>query len=66
MELTLDMNFSMDHMDFVWNYIKVMSSKPRVLLRFLPNPKIFKSKHGKTLNSARKVWNPPFEDGFMV
>ena len=30
MELTLGMNSSMDHMDFVWNSRKVMSSKPRV------------------------------------
>ena len=45
---------------------KFMSSKPRVLLGFLPNPKILKSKLGKTLNDTRKVGNPPFEDGFIV
>ena len=41
-------------------------SKPRVLLGFLPNPKILKSKLGKTLNSTRSIWNTLFEDGFIV
>ena len=43
-----------------------MVFKPRVLIGFHPNPKIFKSKVGKTLNGTRKAWNPPFEVGFMV
>ena len=34
---------------------KFMSSKSRVLLGFLPNPKILKSKLGKTLNSTRSI-----------
>ena len=38
----------------------------RVLLGFHPNPKIIESKVGKTLNSTRTIWNPPFEVGFMV
>ena len=45
-------------------------SKPRVLLGFHlgfhPNPKIMESKVGKTLNSTIRIWNPPFEVGFMV
>ena len=40
--------------------------KPRVLLGFHPNPKIMESKVGKTLNSPIRIWNPPFEVGFMV
>ena len=43
-----------------------MSSKPRVLIGFHPNPKILESKVGKTPNGTRKTWNPPFEVGFMV
>ena len=38
----------------------------RVLLGFHPNPKIIENKVGKTLNSTRRIWNPPFEVGFMV
>ena len=41
-------------------------SKPRVLIGFHHNPKIMKSKVGKTLISTIRIWNPPFEDGFMV
>ena len=40
-------------------------SKPRVLIGFHPNPKIMESKVGKTLISTIRIWNPPFEDGFM-
>ena len=40
--------------------------KPRILLGFHPNPKIRESKVGKTLNSTIRIWNPPFEVGFMV
>ena len=40
--------------------------KPSVLLGFHPNPKIMESKVGKTLNSPIRIWNPPFEVGFMV
>ena len=43
----------------IWNLYgileKFMSSKPRVLLGVLPNPKIFKSKLGKTLNNTRSI-----------
>ena len=38
----------------------------RVLLGFHSNPKIIESKVGKTLNSTRRIWNPPFKVGFMV
>ena len=38
----------------------------RVLLGFHPNPKIIESKVDKTLNGIRRMWNPPFEVGFMV
>ena len=41
-------------------------SKPRVLIGFHPNPKIMESKVGKTLISTIRIWNPPFEYGFMV
>ena len=41
-------------------------SKPRVLIGFHLNPKIMKSKVGKTLIGTIRIWNPPFEDGFMV
>ena len=38
----------------------------RVLLRFHPNPRFLESRVGNTLNDTRRVWNPPFEVGFMV
>ena len=38
----------------------------RVLLGFHPNPRFLESRVGKTLNGTRRVWNPPFEVGFMV
>ena len=44
----------------------IILPKPRVLLGFHHNPKIMESKVGKTLNSITRVWNPPFEVGFMV
>ena len=50
MELTLGMNSSMDHMEFVW---LLVVSKPRVLLGFHPNPKIMEIRVGKTLNGTR-------------
>ena len=40
--------------------------KPRVLLGFHLNPKIMESKVGKTPYGTRWLWNPSFEDGFMV
>ena len=43
-----------------------MVSKPRVLLGLHHNPKIYGSKVGKNLNGIRRIWNPPFEVGFMV
>ena len=44
----------------------IILPKPRVLLGFHLNPKILESKVGKTLNSTIRIWNPSFEDGFMV
>ena len=44
----------------------IILPKPRVLLGFHLNPKIMESKVGKTLNSIIRIWNPSFEDGFMV
>ena len=44
----------------------IILPKPRVLLGFHLNPKIMESKVGKTLISTIRIWNPPFEDGFMV
>ena len=38
----------------------------RVLIGFHLNPKIMESKVGKTLNNITRIWNPSFEDGFMV
>ena len=38
----------------------------RVLLVFHPNPRFLESRVGKTLNGTRRIWNPPFEVGFMV
>ena len=55
MELTLDMNSSMNHMGFYGILEKFMSSKPRVLLGFYPNPIIMESKLGKTLNRTRII-----------
>ena len=46
--------------------IIIILPKPRVLLGFHPNPKILESKVSKTLNSTIRIWNPSFEDGFMV
>ena len=43
-----------------------MVFKPRVLLGFPPNSRFLESKIDKTLNGTRKIWNPPFEVGFMV
>ena len=43
-----------------------MVFKPRVLLGLHSNPKIIEGKVGKTLNGTRRMWNPPFEVGFMV
>ena len=44
----------------------IILPKPRVLLGFHLNLKIMESKVGKTLNSIIRIWNPSFEDGFMV
>ena len=52
-------------MDLWFCMIKILP-KPRVLLGFHLNPKIMESKVGKTLNSTIRIWNPSFEDGFMV
>ena len=38
----------------------------RVLLGFHLNPRFLESRVGKTLNGTRRVWNTPFEVGFMV
>ena len=64
------MNISMDTCFRLYGTtldIRISSFDPsRVLLGFHPNPKIIKSKVGKTLNDIRRMWNPPFEVGFMV
>ena len=44
----------------------IILPKPRVLLGFHHNPKIMESNVGKTLNSAIRILNPLFEDGFIV
>ena len=44
----------------------IILPKPRVLLGFHLNPKIMESKVGKTLYCPIRIWNPSFEDGFMV
>ena len=44
----------------------IILPKPRVLLGFHLKPKIMESKVGKTLNITIRIWNPSFEDGFMV
>ena len=44
----------------------IILPKPRVLLGFHLNPKIMESKVGNTLNSIIRIWNPSFEDGFML
>ena len=44
----------------------IILPKLRVLLGFHPNPKIMENNMGKTLNSLIRIWNPPFEVGFMV
>ena len=43
-----------------------MVFKPRVLLGFYTNSRFLESRVSKTLNGTRKIWNPPFEVGFMV
>ena len=51
----------------IWTMVGMsMVFKPRVLLGFHPNPRFLESMVGKTLNGTRKIWNPPFEVGFMV
>ena len=44
----------------------IILPKPKVFLVFHLNPKIMESKMGKTLNSIIRIWNPSFENGFMV
>ena len=56
------LNLSMD----LWFCMIIIFPKPRVFLGFHLNPKIMESKVGKTLNSIIRIWNPSFEDGFMV
>ena len=61
--LILDsMRFGMD----LWVCMMINLLKPRVLLEFHLNPKIMESKVGKTPYGTRWLWNPSFEDGFMV
>ena len=65
MEPTLimdSMRFGMD----LWVCMMINLLKPRVLLEFHLNPKIMESKVGKTSYGTRWLWNPSFEDGFMV
>ena len=65
MEPTLimdSMRFGMD----LWVCMMINFLKPRVLLDFHLNPKIMENKVGKTPYGTRWLWNPSFEDGFMV
>ena len=64
-KLTLIMNSMRFGMD-LWVCIMIILLKPRVLLGFYLSPKIMESKVGKTLYGTRWLWNPSFEDGFMV
>ena len=43
------------YMNFHVCIVISLFQKPRVLLGFLPNPKILKSKLGKTLNRTRNI-----------
>ena len=52
---TLDIRISCLAFDLSW-----------VLLGFYLNPRFLESRVGKTLNGIRRIWNPPFEVGFMV
>ena len=64
-KLTLIMNpmrFGMD----LWHCRIIIFPKLGVLLGFHLNPKIMESKMGKTPHGIRWLWNPSFEDGFMV
>ena len=64
-KLTLFMNpmrFGMDP----WFCRIIIFPKLGVLLGFHLNPKIMESKVGKTPHDTRWLWNPSFEDGFMV
>ena len=64
-KLTLFMNpmrFGMDP----WFCRIIIIPKLGVLLGFHLNPKIMESKVGKTPHDTRWLWNPSFEDGFMV
>ena len=51
---------------FCMNFHAWMVRSLSLNLGFHPNPKIMESKVGKTLNSLIRIWNPPFEVGFMV
>ena len=64
-KLTLFMNpmrFGMDP----WFCRIIIFPKLGVLLGFHLNPKIMESKVGKTPHDTRWLWNPSFEEGFMV
>ena len=50
----------------LWVCMMIILLKPRVLLGFHRSPKIMESKVGKTPYGTRWLWNPSFEDGFMV
>ena len=50
----------------LWVCMMINLLKLRVLLEFHLNPKIMESKVGKTPYGTRWLWNPSYEDGFMV
>ena len=64
-KFTLIMN-SMRFGMVLWVCMMIILLKPRVLLEFHLSPKIMESKVGKTPYGTRWLWNPSFEDGFMV
>ena len=64
-KLTLILNSMRFGMD-LWVCMMIILLKPRVLLGFHLSPKIMESKVGKTPYGTRWLWNPSFEDGFMV
>ena len=64
-KITLIMNYMRFGMD-LWVCMMIILLKPRVLLGFHLNPTIMESKVGKTPYGTRWLWNPSFEDGFMV
>ena len=46
--------------------VNSLSPKARVLIELHPNLRFLEIKGGKTPYGTRWLWNPSFEDGFMV